>query len=138
FQNHFHRPAIGSLFQGKRAQHISASSAKRPEITHLNVIQKPNETGSESIAESLVPWQSARIVCADDARAQRNVGLPLDDRSQKKRQLRGTIAVVAVEENDNIGMVRICKPRQTSTAVSSARLRDDFRAHFSGEVRRSV
>ncbi len=35
FEDHLNRPAIGRLFEGERAQHICAASAKRAEITDV-------------------------------------------------------------------------------------------------------
>ena len=35
FEDHLDRPAIGSLFQGERAQYLGAASAKRAEITNV-------------------------------------------------------------------------------------------------------
>src|SRR5260370_24741717 len=55
FRDHFHRPAVGSLFKGEGAQHIRAAGAKRTEVTDLYAVQKPDQAGGEVIAEGLVP-----------------------------------------------------------------------------------
>src|SRR5689334_15274464 len=55
FQDHFHRPAVGSLFKGEGVQHICAAGAKRTEITNLHAIQKPDQARGEAIAERLMP-----------------------------------------------------------------------------------
>src|SRR5260370_28537170 len=51
FHDHFHRPAVGSLFKGEGAQHICAPGAKWTEVTDLHAVQKPDQAGSEAIAE---------------------------------------------------------------------------------------
>ena len=54
FHDHFHRPAVGSLFKGEGEQHICAAGAKRTEVTDLDAVQKPDQAGGEAIAERLV------------------------------------------------------------------------------------
>jgi len=62
----------------------------------------------------------------------------LEDRRQDNWQLRRAVAVVAVEENDHIRILRIRKPCQASAPVSSARFLDDLCPHLSREIGRSV
>src|SRR5258708_35225905 len=40
--DHFHGPAVGSLFKGESAKHICAAGAKRTEVTDLYAVQKPD------------------------------------------------------------------------------------------------
>src|ERR1700690_289424 len=57
FEDHLNRPAIGGLFEGERAKHISAASAKGAEITYLQTIQNPDQAGGETITKHLMPRQ---------------------------------------------------------------------------------
>src|SRR5881392_3817005 len=86
----------------------------------------------------IVPRQRTGVAFAAEARTERNVSAPLDDRSQDNRQLRRAVAVVSVEENDHIRILRIRKPCQTSAPVSPAGFLDDLCPHLSGEIGRSV
>src|SRR6059036_1298930 len=85
-----------------------------------------------------MPGQRPGVAGGPKARTHGDIGAILDNRSQENRQLRGSVAVVSVEENDHIRILRIPKPCQTSAPVSSARLLDDLCPHLSGEIGRSV
>src|SRR5262245_4922573 len=45
FQDHFHRPAVGSLFERKSTKHIGPAGAKRSEVADLDAIQESDQTG---------------------------------------------------------------------------------------------
>src|SRR5437660_464540 len=85
-----------------------------------------------------MPGQRPGVAGGPKARTHGDIGAILDNRSQENRQLRGSVAVVSVEENDHIRILRIRKPCQTSAPVSSARLLDDLCPRLSGEIGRSV
>src|SRR3989442_4009699 len=85
-----------------------------------------------------MPGQRPGVAGGPKARTHGDIGAILDNRSQDNRQLRGAVAVVSVEENDHIRILRIRKPCQTSAPISSARLLDDLCPHLPGQTGRSV
>src|SRR5207253_6533649 len=85
-----------------------------------------------------MPGQRPGVAGGPKARTHGDIGAALDNRSQENRQLRGSVAIVSVEENDHIRILRIRKPCQASAPVASARLLDDLCSHLSGEIGRSV
>src|SRR5439155_3932099 len=88
--------------------------------------------------EYCMPGQGPGVAGGPKARTHGDIGAILDNRSQENRQLRGSVAIVSVEENDHIRILRIRKPCQASAPVASARLLDDLCSHLSGEIGRSV
>ena len=72
------------------------------------------------------------------ARTERYVSSPIDDRSQEERQLRRAVAVVSIQKNDHIGILRIRKARQTGAAVPAKRFVEDAGSHFCCDLRSPV
>src|SRR5262249_52380392 len=101
FQDHFHRPAVCSLFEPKSTKHFCAPGPKRPEVANLHAIQKSDQAGGESVSERLVPWQRTGFAFDAGSRTERDVSPSLDDWSQQNRQLRWPVAIVSVQENDH-------------------------------------
>src|ERR1700733_7856527 len=79
FEDTLNRPAIGGLFEGERAQHIGAASAKRTEITDFQSIERPDQSGGETIAEHLMPGQRTVRTRFPQAGAERDVRTSLND-----------------------------------------------------------
>src|SRR5215469_18596156 len=85
-----------------------------------------------------MPGKGAGIVFRAESRTERNVSTPLNDRSQKNRQFRWTVAVVAIEKNNHIRILCIRYTRQTSASISAARFFNNARPHPSGDVGCSI
>src|SRR5207253_5054937 len=79
FEDHLNRPAIGGLFEGERAQHICAGSAKRTEIGDFYSIEKPDQAGGETIPKHLMPRQRSSRTPLLEAGTERDVRTPLND-----------------------------------------------------------
>src|SRR5579871_228323 len=87
FEDHLHRPAIRSLLERERAQHIGAASAKRAKVADLDSIQKPDHASGETIPKRLMPGQSSSRTRSVQARTERNIRAPsrwtINDRRQQ-------------------------------------------------------
>src|SRR6266566_1539786 len=79
FEDHLNRQAIGGLFEGERAQHICAGSAKRTEIGDFYSIEKPDQAGGETIPKHLMPRQRSSRTPLLEAGTERDVRTPLND-----------------------------------------------------------
>src|SRR5256886_7453437 len=60
-QDHFHRPAVGGLFERKRTKHIGASGAKGTEDADLQTVQTQDQTGREPVTANGSPSQRTRV-----------------------------------------------------------------------------
>src|SRR5207249_11100812 len=91
--------------------------------------------GRPPITEQSVPGKSHGRARIRETRADVNVGAPLGNRSEEKRKLRRTIAIVAVKEYDNIGRASPGEPGQASLAITAARFGHDSGAHTCSNLR---
>src|SRR5208337_5187429 len=91
---------------------------------------KPDQAGCDTIPKHLMPRQRPSRTLLSQARTQRHIGPSLNDWSQEKWQLFWSIAVIAVEEYDNVRATRIRQPSQTRAAVSAARFVEDAGSHL--------
>ena len=78
------------------------------------------------------------MVLAADPRTKRNIRSPFDVRRQQNRQLRRAIAVVSVEENQYVRIVRPSQAGQAGASVSAPWFADDLRAPTLSDLWRSV
>ena len=85
-----------------------------------------------------MPGQGAGHARPRKARAERDVGAPVADRGEETRELNRSIAVVAVEEHDNVRCAGVGEPCQAGPAVSAARFADHTRAHARGDLSGSI
>ncbi len=138
FNNYFNSPAVRRLLEVKAAKDIGSAGTKRAEISDFYFIEKPDQTGGETIPKSLVPRQRPTKPVLAQARAQGDIGTTVDDGSQKKRQLGRTIAVVSVEEDDYIGSAGIRDSGQTGLTVSATRFAEDAGSHLCGDFGSAV
>src|SRR5215467_8129636 len=82
-----------------------------------------------------MPWQRPGRTLFMQASTENDVRTPFRDGRQENGQFRRSITVIAIEENDDIRILRISKSRQTSAPISSSRLLDDVRSHPSSDLR---
>ena len=89
-------------------------SARAPRKGPRSVILCPKKsrikTSPETIAEYGMPGQGTGRARSQEARTERCVGAPLGDRSQQTGDSSRSIAIVGIEENDDVrssGLVRL-------------------------------
>ena len=107
----FHRPAVSGFFQINRAEDIGARSAERTEVADLYPVEVTDQACCQPVAEQRVPGKRSRRARTRETRTDGDVRPTLDDGSEEKRKLGGSIAVVPIQKDDDIGRVRSGQPR---------------------------
>src|SRR5215472_4536300 len=82
-----------------------------------------------------MPGQHSRVAEASETQPHGDLSAVLDKRRQEHRHLRGSVAVISIEEHDHIRGLRVRQSGQTRAPVASARLLDDLCPHLSGDIR---
>src|SRR6202046_3850810 len=111
FQNHLNSPAVTVLLELQAAKDVCSPGAERPEVAYTQAIQKPDQKSRQTVTKRGVPRQSAAHGLVPQARTQCDISPALNDWTQEKRQLIGSIAVIAVEEHYNVGAARTRQSR---------------------------
>ncbi len=90
-----------------RARKASALMARKgPRSLHGGAPDAADEAAGEPVPEALLRRERAGAALAAHARAHDEIDLPRCDRVGERRHLLGLVAVVAVEEHDDVGRVQ--------------------------------
>lgn len=122
------RPPIGHLAQIECPEHLVARSPEWPEICQRDAVQPPNQGGREAVTEHGVPRHRAGQEMSRKPRSEDNVRATFADRVDQAAKFTRSVAVVSIEEHDNVWVVRGCEPGQACTTISAPSLDDDARA----------
>src|SRR5262249_28659115 len=111
-----------------------ASGPKRSEIGQGGAVQPANEGRREPVAELGVPWHRAGCETARQPRPEDDVCLAFLNRIDEPIQLARPVAVVPVEEDDDVGDFRGREAGQAGPAVSAPGLDDDPGPQTGGDL----
>ena len=118
------------------------TSARAARNGPRSVIFTPYKTRIMAAARRLPKvWcqgSAPRIVLFRKARTERDVRSTFDDWRQQKRQLIRSIAVVSVEEHDDVRRIGCRESGQTGASVSAAWFAQDARSHVCCDLWRPV
>src|ERR1700722_19756682 len=85
-----------------------------------------------------MPRKRAGNACTAKTRTGCDVSATVDNRGEEKWKLCRTVAVIAIQKDDNIRCARVRDTRQTSLPVSAARFGDDSRTRTRGDLSCSI
>src|SRR5260221_1381713 len=74
-----------------------------------------------------MPWQGRRNTVLAEASTERDIRTPLDNRSEKNRQLGRSVTIVTIEENDDVGRICRSQPTKARPSIPAARFLNDAR-----------
>src|SRR4029079_13999756 len=131
---HFQVPAIRHVTHAKAIQHVAADRAKWREIAEARAVNEAQQKAADASGHDLLRRQAAALTRATRAGAENEDGLPRGDRRDQVGDEFGRIAAVAIEKDENVGVLSYGgNARLDGAPVTASRLDDD-----TGRGRRST
>src|SRR5437016_4076283 len=131
-------PAVRCLTQVEGLQEVLACGTKRSQVGERDAAEHADHRSCETVAEHRMPRHRARPARPGEPGANDQVGDAGAERRQQPRHLRGPVAVVAVEEDDDVGARDVREAGETGTPVATPRLAKDAGAGPRGDLRSRV
>jgi len=140
---HLGVPAIRRIAHIKLAQRLPADGAERTHVAVAVAEQQADEPGRKSVAKSHVGPERARLGALHTT-ATHEIGLTREDRCQEQWQVLWVVAVVGVQDHQDVGRRagEMADAGKASAAVAGPRLVHDIDAvlprNVTGAIRAGV
>ena len=125
---HLDGPPVVAVLHPEGLQGIPTDRAKWAEVGVADAVQEAKRTAGDGVADPLLHAERALIPTAAGSRTDHHVGIAGAYRVDQREELTGVVAVVAVEEHDDVRGIgsEVREGFQAGGAVAALGLVDDF------------
>src|SRR5260370_24684890 len=138
FHDHLDRPSICGFPQPERNQRLIACCSEGTEIRETDSAQNSDQACGETVADHGMPGHRPGHPLARQPRADDDIRSVLPQRLQQTRHLRRTIAVVTVQEHDDVWSIDCGQAGETGATLATPRLMQNPGPHLARNLCGSV